>query len=170
MHRVLDQFEALFSFDLPIKACNNSLNLESQSLFRYRSYLLAFLVLQFLCCLILFILNNWHYLVLCYDKNNTTEFKRTQSVVDFIKKTEYESNKLNYLENFIKRQKFDEQNTELQKLKSINDSNKLDLTQNNLNLNEISDSEPDKSSSYLYVPFFRNSRLSRTMSDISTAL
>jgi hypothetical protein len=157
-HRVIDHFESLLDFDWP----DFSLNLEKN---KFRFYLLSFLIIQFLCCLILLILNNWHYLLKWFGKTNSN-FKRTQSVNDFIQKTTYELNKLNYLEKAIEKQKKEEPSLGVEsRLSQDNLQRQASLLSTRTNNNNTKDSDLEIKSSYLFVPYFKNSKSSCNLSD-----
>ena len=160
IHKVIDHFESMLEFDLPFKNYDNNLNLDVESSFKYRLYFISFLVSQFLCCFILFWLNNWHYLPSWFLKKKKSSFKKTESVADFIKKIEYEKNKLRYFENFVQKQNgpeiilMNETNTNTEQESNIREiSSSQTIGAHSILLNSV-----DNRSSYLYVPFFKNSK------------
>lgn len=88
-HRALDDLEELFEFVLPL--ADNVLNLNSVDIFSFKILLVFFFILQFTCCFLLLVLNNWHYVALWYDscsnkKIYSTKLKNTLSVINFLNK------------------------------------------------------------------------------------
>lgn len=163
-HKIISHFESLLEYKLPIRSFNNHLNLSSKDQCSYELYLLIYLVTQYLACLLLFLLNNWHYVTL-YKNSKETKFKRTQSVIDFMKKNDYETNKLVYLKTHMNLQncKQTEAISELKSKSATSVANEIELIEtSNLNPAPI-----EKSNSYLYVPYFKNSKLSNSFSDLS---
>ncbi|CAF0811755.1 unnamed protein product [Brachionus calyciflorus] len=89
-HRVVNDFDDLIDFALPL--VNENFNLSHEDLFYLRCFLLIYFILQFICCLLLFVLNNWHYIALWYDTFKRRgiypkKFKNTLSVMNFSNKT-----------------------------------------------------------------------------------
>ena len=101
-HRAVFDLEELFNFLIPLG--NPSLNLSDDDLFYFRLYALAFSLLQFSCCVLIFILNYWHYFHSWYysEKKNVVTIKKTASVVNFLHENEFRKQNLVYLEEFIK--------------------------------------------------------------------
>ena len=148
-HRVISHFETLLEYNIPIKSSNNYLNLDKLDQKMFQFYLSVYLVSQFISCLFLFILNNWHYLF----RKKEAHLKRTQSVIDFEKKNNYERYKLAYLETHILKKQMDQV-----ELNSIT----LSEARSESNENEI-----HKTNSYLYVPYFKTSKLNNSLSDLA---
>jgi hypothetical protein len=74
------------------------LNLDDDDLSLIRFYLTSYCLIQFACCLILFLLNNWHYFlkwhdVLLSNTNRTDKLRYTLSVTEFLNK--YKDKKTN---------------------------------------------------------------------------
>jgi len=170
IHRVIDHFESLLEFDLPFKNYNNNLNLDVQSSFKYRLYFISFLVTQFLCCFILFWLNNWHYLPSRFLNTSRSLFKRTESVADFIEKIEYESKKLSYFENFVQKKKDPEIIFTNETQKNTEEESRLRESSSILTIgaHSIVLDSVDNRSSYLYVPYFRHTKSNSNLSAVIT--
>lgn len=86
-HRALENLEELFEFFLPL--ADNGLNLNPTDLFDFKILLAIFFILQFTCCFLLLILNNWHYIALWSCSNRkiySKKLKNTLSVINFLNK------------------------------------------------------------------------------------
>jgi hypothetical protein len=104
--RIMNDYEELFEVFVPaakpemsspwslIQNSYSNLNLTESDLFYFRLSLFAFIMIQFSCCLLLFLLNNWHYLVQAYkylrsdsrkELPNQIIIKNTLSVNEFLK-------------------------------------------------------------------------------------
>jgi hypothetical protein len=96
-HRVINDFEELFEFILPMR--DNGLNLQQNDLSQIRFYVASYCLIQFACCLILFLFNNWHYFLRWYDLLNSSNaarkrsknLKNTLSVTEFLNKYQLKS-------------------------------------------------------------------------------
>lgn len=111
-HSILEDFEELFDFFLPLNESDesNKFNLDEKTRAEFRFYLLAFILVQLGCCILLFLLNNWHYFLIFLDsfrskKQLPNELRRTLSVIDYLHKSDYEKAKLAELEHLIHERK-----------------------------------------------------------------
>jgi hypothetical protein len=88
-HRAIDDFNELLIYISP-KQQSSILNINDADLFYFRLCLIIYSVFQLLCCCLLMILNNWHWILIHCSKNkglndesNQYSLKRTLSIVDF---------------------------------------------------------------------------------------
>ena len=123
-YRTNEYFDTIFEFKKIILKQSNHLNLDDESLFEFRLYLFLYLLFQFFCCLLLLLLNNWIYLSIWYDNKINRSFitkptiRRTLSIENFMKKTEFKKNNSLALENVSDKNKL--KNIDVNNMEEIN--------------------------------------------------
>lgn len=107
-HRVINDFDGMLEIVLP--RGKEILHQTDDDSFYLRFYLTMYALLQLACCIILFLLNNWHYILIWFNKidqnrfienENGRKLKHTLSVNNFLRKLEYEKAKMSYLNELI---------------------------------------------------------------------
>ena len=164
-HLAIEDYESLIQFIN--HSALNSLNISDEDLFKLRVLFVVYVLIQFSCCLILLVLNNWDTIVY------RARLKRTLSVDEFVRKVELEKSTSSYLRKIIRREKESTAKNEDERGKShLNDDKNIDIDKSSYFGFRLSQPESflrlityDEQRDSIFVPFYSTSFTQRRVNN-----
>lgn len=163
-HLAIEDYESLIQFIN--HSALNSLNISDEDLFKLRVLFVVYVLIQFSCCLILLVLNNWDTIVY------RARLKRTLSVDEFVRKVELEKSTSSYLRKIIRREKESTDQQTRRGKSHLNDDKNIDIDKSSYFGFRLSQPESflrlityDEQRDSIFVPFYSTSFTQRRVNN-----